>query len=113
MVSIAVVGSREYPDETTVRAVVRGFPKSTMVISGGARGVDTWAIEEAQRCGLQTKVFPADWEYHGKRAGYLRNKDVVAAADKIVAFWDGKSRGTKHTIDLAKEAGKPVAIMRA
>jgi hypothetical protein len=56
------------------------------------------------------ECYPALWDVYGKSAGYRRNADIVKAADRIVAFWDGKSSGTKHTIKLAKQAGKPVEI---
>ena len=103
---VAIVGSRDYPDPEAVRTYVRSLPKDTTVISGGARGVDSWAVEEAIKAGLETEVFPADWKLYGKSAGYRRNSQIVAAADKVIAFWDGKSRGTKHSMDLADKEGK-------
>ena len=47
--------------------------------------------------------FPADWDKYGKAAGYKRNEEMARNADALIAFWDGKSRGTKHMIDLAKK----------
>lgn len=107
---IAIVGSREYGDMKAVRAFVRSIPKGSTVVSGGARGVDTVAAEEAVLRGLTVSTHSALWGKHGKSAGFLRNKQIVEEADEVVAFWDGKSRGTKHTIDLARKAGKPVKI---
>ena len=109
---IAVVGSRDFPDMELVRAFVRSLPKDTVIISGGARGVDRTAEEEAKKLGMVTEIYPADWQTHGKKAGFLRNKQMVDAADRIVAFHDGVSRGTLHTINLAKAADKPVEIRR-
>lgn len=105
---VAVVGSRDFPRLDEVRAYVASLPADTVIVSGGARGVDTAAVDEARRLGMRYIVLPADWKTWGKRAGFMRNADIVAAADEIVAFWDGVSRGTRHTIALAEAAGKPV-----
>lgn len=107
---IAIVGSREFPDMDLVREFVRSLPEDTIIISGGARGVDRVAEEEAKKLAMITEIYPADWQQYGKRAGFLRNKQIVEAADMVQAFWDGKSKGTAHSIRLAKEAGKPVQI---
>ena len=109
---IAIVGSREGIDPRTVRRFVDWLathrPDCT-VISGGARGVDTWAIDQAQWRGLKTKVFPADWETHGRSAGFKRNRTIVENADVVVAYTTG-SKGTAHTIQLAKEMGRIVRV---
>lgn len=110
---VAIVGSRDFPEPERVRAYVRALRKDDIVISGGARGVDSWAVEEAQLQGLSTEVFPADWEVYGRSAGYQRNQSIVDAAEFVVAFWDGKSKGTAHTIKLAQKAGKPVEVLLA
>ena len=59
---------------------------------------------------LWKKIFPAEWDKYGKSAGYHRNKDIVNYVDIIMVFWDGKSKGTQHTINLATEQGKPVFV---
>jgi len=107
---IAIVGSRDYPTRSEVEAFVYVLPQDTEIVSGGARGVDTWAQLAAVKRGLKVTIFKAAWHIHGKGAGFWRNHDIVAYADKIVAFWDGESRGTAHTIQLAKDASKPVDI---
>lgn len=107
---VAIVGSRDYPDENAVREYVRSLPSDTIVVSGGARGVDSWAADEAWKQKLAIRIYRAKWEKHGRRAGFLRNLEIVANADRIVAFWDGMSNGTRHTIDLARRSTKPVEI---
>jgi hypothetical protein len=107
---IAIVGSREYPDMDQVRAFVQSLSIYDTVVSGGARGVDKVAEEEAIKRNMRTAIFKAKWQEFGKRAGYLRNEEIVAACDKVVAFWDGKSKGTAHTINIARKAGKVVDI---
>lgn len=82
-----------------------------VVVSGGASGVDSFAEALARGKGLQTVVFPALWGTYGKRAGAIRNRQIVEASDRIVAFWDGKSKGTKISIDIAKELKKPCEIV--
>ncbi len=56
------------------------------------------------------RVFPADWETHGKAAGPIRNKAMVAEADLLIAFWDGASKGTLSAIREASKAGIPVRV---
>ena len=108
---IAIVGSRDFPDLEVVKEYVRGLPEGTVVISGGARGVDSTAEAEARLCGLEVISFVPDWNKHGKKAGFLRNVDIVEACDKLVAFWDGKSKGTQHSLTLAKTMGKEWRII--
>jgi len=109
-VRVAVVGSRDYPDLAQVGRYIRALPRGTVVVSGGARGVDSRAESAARNAGLVTDIYLADWDLHGKKAGYVRNMLLVDACDKLVAFWDGTSRGTKHAIELARSAGKRVVV---
>jgi predicted Rossmann fold nucleotide-binding protein DprA/Smf involved in DNA uptake len=108
---IAIVGSREFPKLEMVAAFVDDLPAGTVVISGGARGVDTAAEMRARERGLEVMSFPADWDKYGKSAGYRRNKDIVAAADKVVCFHDGASRGALHSANLARGTGKPLYMI--
>jgi hypothetical protein len=83
----------------------------TEVVSGTARGADRTGEQWASENNVPVKRFPADWDKHGKRAGYLRNADMAEYAEALVAFWDGQSRGTKHMIDLAEKAGLRVSVV--
>lgn len=107
---IAIVGSRSYPYPDTVRAYVNSLPLNAVIVSGGARGVDSVAEATAKARGMKALIFPADWARHGKQAGFLRNQDIIAVCDRLVAFWDGQSRGTAHSLWLAQQAGKPVIV---
>lgn len=109
--NIAIIGSREYPDWRVIHDFVYTLPHDTTVVSGGARGVDRVAESVAKERGLATRIFPADWNMFGKRAGFLRNQDIINAAEIVVAFWDGTSRGTAHSLGLARAACKPVYIV--
>lgn len=80
------------------------------IVHGGARGPDTQAglmlADDAK-----IEVFPADWDGLGRSAGYMRNMEMLDSnVDRVIAFWDGKSRGTKHTINEAWRRGIPVRI---
>lgn len=88
------------------------------IISGTARGADQLGEQYAKITGYEVSRFPADWDGLGKRAGYVRNAEMAkfAVADGncgvLIAFWDGKSRGTKHMIDLAEKNGLEIHIVR-
>lgn len=104
---LAVVGSRDFDDYEFLKKMLNYHP-CTQIISGGARGADTLAKRYAAEHGIPIKEFIPDWDTHGKSAGYLRNRQIIDASDELVAFWNKISRGTKHSIDLAENAGKPI-----
>lgn len=88
------------------------LPQDTLVITGGAQGADWWAHNHAGHRGLARKVIRADWETHGKRAGIIRNLQMLdEKPELVIAFWDGKSPGTKHTITEARKRGITVEII--
>ena len=66
------------------------------VVWGGARGADSLAERYAQERGLKMIVFPAQWKKYGRRAGFIRNVNIIRECDVCFAFWDGESHGTKH-----------------
>lgn len=113
---IAVVGSRDGWEYEHVARVLDTLFMTTYnhervrMISGGACGVDTFAEQYAQFYGVEFQVFKPNWDRWGKSAGYIRNSEVVDAADIVVAFWDGKSAGTAHTINTARINGKTVMV---
>jgi hypothetical protein len=106
-IRVAVVGSRGYPKPGAVVALVDRLAAKGgyILVSGGARGVDSIAEDEAKRIGLPAEIHHADWAAHGKSAGPKRNKQMVDASSAVVAFWDTSSRGTAHTIVMAADAG--------
>ncbi len=106
MKKIAIVGSRKFSDLSMVHKFVDSLPPDTIVVSGGAIGVDSAASEAAKRKGLMVKIFIPDWFAFGKAAGMMRNSLIVDYSDAVYAFHDGTSRGTADTIQKAKAAGK-------
>ena len=75
----------------------------TEVVSGTAKGVDITAQRWANSIGIPVKEFPANWDFLGREAGYLRNVEMANYADALIAIWDGQSRGTQHMINIAEE----------
>lgn len=82
------------------------------VVSGCAKGADLLGERFAKDHELFIHRFPAEWEKHGKRAGFIRNEDMAKFANALLAFWDGNSKGTKHMIDLAKKNKLYVKVIR-
>lgn len=82
----------------------------TEIISGGAKGADSLAERYAKERGHKITVYPADWETYGRSAGAIRNELIVLNCDQVIAFWDGKSPGTKITIRLARKYNRPTMI---
>lgn len=80
------------------------------IISGMTDGADTLAIRYADENHLPKIMMPACWYYDRRRAGFLRNEDMLSIADALVAFWDGESHGTKHMIEISQEKGIPVWV---
>ena len=121
---LAIVGSRTFDDYgKLVKIVGTYFPFNSYymlhtsefgeyeIVSGGAKGADSLAKQYAQNCDIKYTEFPALWEIHGKAAGFIRNGQIINYCDMVLAFWDGKSRGTEHCINLAKQAKKPTLIV--
>jgi hypothetical protein len=107
---IGIVGSRHFPSREVVRLFLTSIPQDTVIVSGGAEGVDSWSVEIGRSLGMETLVFQPDWQRHGRKAGPIRNAVIVGNIDELVAFWDGQSRGTLNTVALAAEAGLPTRV---
>lgn len=107
---VSVIGSRDYAHLSDVDRVVSVLPLSVVVLSGGARGVDSRATDTARYRGMTTYIAPAMWKRFGKGAGMMRNHDVVRNADLVVAFWDGVSTGTNASIAIAVQYGIPKLV---
>ena len=104
---IAIVGSR------SISGIDLGkyIPECDEIVTGGAKGIDSLAEEYARSHGLRLTVFKPEYTLYGKAAPIVRNKYIVNYCDRIIAFWDGKSRGTKSTIDLFEKLGKHIRVI--
>ena len=104
---VAVIGSRNITVEN-IEDYVKGADE---IISGGAVGVDRCAAEYARRSGIKlTEILP-QYVLYGRAAPIVRNKEIVDRADRVVAFWDGSSKGTLSVIRYAEKVGKPCQIV--
>jgi YspA, cpYpsA-related SLOG family len=116
--NLIVAGGRDYNDpaelsrELIALAMGQFGERSVSLVSGLARGADMLGLRFAQANDVRCYEFPADWDTHGKSAGYIRNAEMAAFADGLLAFWDGKSRGTAHMISVMEKAGKFVKVVR-
>jgi len=127
---LAIVGGRDFKDfdlmEYSIDKHIGLYVTIKKIISGGANGADTLAEDFADKYGIEKKIYYAEWgnlkvelcvvreNHRGKYnvlAGFNRNTKIAEACDKAIAFWDGKSTGTKDTIDKIKELGKEVVIV--
>lgn len=110
---LLVCGSRDFDNyaefERLLAEHLASFP-AKLIISGGARGADRFAEWYCRDHKIENKIMPADWKGRGRSAGFIRNLEMLAEADMVVAFWDGKSRGTEHTIIQAQRQNKPTRV---
>lgn len=102
-----IAGSRGFTDYELLKAACEQHTITT-VISGTARGADQLGERYAIEKGIHLTRMPANWNLYGKSAGYRRNMEMADIADQLIAFWDGKSPGTKHMIDIATTKGLKV-----
>lgn len=84
----------------------------TEVVCGGAKGADLLGQKWAEEHGIAVKFMPAEWEIYGRAAGMMRNELMGDYADYLIAFWDGKSKGTLHMINYMEQIGKHGAVIR-
>lgn len=108
---VLVCGGRDYDNPAKVHEFLYDLYDETpfeLLISGAARGVDTYAVDWAKAAGVEYREFPADWGTFGKKAGALRNHDMLSIGkpDVVVAFPGG--RGTSHMVSIAKAEGVKV-----
>ena len=117
MFKLIVAGGRTFNDYELLKTKLDHLLKNkeigyVEIVSGGAIGADKLGERYANERGFMLKIFSAKWEVYGKSAGYRRNAEMADYADACVVFWDGKSKGSKHMIDLANKKGIRVVIAR-
>ena len=120
---LIIAGSRDFDDKVLAckefidfsvelnREVIYKTNPITEIVSGGARGADRVGEWVAGFYNIPVKRFIPDWDGLGKRAGFVRNTEMGDYADALLAFWDGKSKGTKQMIDYATKKGLVVKVV--
>lgn len=108
---VAIVGSRQYDHLDLVAQYVAQLPEGTVVLSGGALGVDQAAAAAARARGLEVHEYLPEYEKFGRQAPLLRNTIIAWESDRMVAFWDGRSRGTLDAIRKARRnRDRPIEV---
>ena len=113
-IKLAIVGSRTFNDYNLLERHINDIAKSfniIKIISGGANGADKLGEKYANKHEIPTSILNPDWEKYGRGACFIRNKNIVNSSDKVVAFWDGKSKGTQNSINLAEKQNKLIQIV--
>jgi len=114
---VVLAGGRDFADYDLLRTSVLSFlgdkikTRQIVVVSGHARGADSLGERFAAEFSFSCELHEADWKAHGRAAGIIRNEQMATCSDALVAFWDGRSRGTKSMIDFARLYGLDVRVV--
>ena len=108
---VAIVGSRHFGAPNRVIEYVKGMAKGSSIVTGSASGVDAVVTRAAREAGVPVNVLHASFEELADTSKAAeRNRRLVDGCDVLVAFWDGRSSGTRATIDRALDAGREVHV---
>jgi len=109
---IAVIGSREFNDYSKLKQEIEKLNLTiSKVISGGAKGADALGEIWARENGVELTIYQPDWKKYGRSAGVIRNKLIIEDCDVCIAFWNGKSKGTKNSIEFCKKLNKTLFLI--
>ena len=108
---LLITGSRTFSDKVLLFSELDKL-NFDILISGGAIGTDSIAEEYAINNNIPIDQYKPDYKKYGRGAPIVRNKKMVELCDFVIAFWDGKSRGTKSTIDYSKKLSKKTIIIK-
>ena len=106
---LLVAGSRSIKEYDLQGLVPEGV---TLIITGGASGIDEIAEEYADKKRISKLVLRPRYDLYGKAAPLKRNEEMVEICDMVLVIWDGRSRGSRYTIEQAKKMGKQVTVRR-
>lgn len=109
--TVAVVGGRDFQDYALLKKTLDGIVNIDKIVSGGAKGADSLARRYAEENDIIMIEFLPDWDKYGKAAGPIRNKEIIERSNYVVAFWNGKSRGTYSSIRLATKHQRKLMIV--
>ena len=112
---VVIGGCREYADyaffKLRLDEILKDLSGEITIISGHCSGVDRMGERYAEEKGFRVKIFLPEWDKYGRAAGPMRNKEMVACADLIIAFWNGRSKGTSSLIQYAKIRKKELIVI--
>ena len=109
---VIVAGSRTIKNyDAVINILQQSKFEITEIVSGNAYGIDKLGERYAEENNIPTKIFKADWKGLGKKAGYVRNKEMGDYADALICIWDGHSKGTKHMLDIAHDLDLPTQLV--
>ena len=115
MFRVIIAGGRDFDDYEAMKRsmdiLLKNITDDIVIVCGMAKGADRLGERYAKENGYKIRYFPAEWDMDGKSAGFKRNVKMAENADALVAFWDGKSRGTQHMIKTARDKGLSVRVI--
>lgn len=116
MFRVIIAGGRDFNNYEGLAQVMDrllvNVTDEIQIVCGMARGADRLGERYAKERGYSIRYFEADWDEHGRAAGYIRNEEMAKNADALVAFWDGQSKGTRHMIETAQRCKLDVRVKR-
>ena len=105
---LAIIGSRGLKDLRIEEYIPSGVDE---IVSGGAKGIDGCAASYARENGIKLTEFLPEYRRYGRAAPLKRNDALAEYADEAIAFWDGRSAGTKYTVNAFRKLGKRVEVI--
>ena len=114
---LIIAGGRDFNDaillEKEVRLLISNglIPRDFELVCGMAKGADLTAYNVCKKKGTVVHKFPANWDMYGRSAGHRRNREMGDYSDALLAFWDGKSPGTKGMIEYMRKLQKPTYVV--
>jgi hypothetical protein len=115
---LIIAGGRDFADYDLLASTVNAMSQTVLadkhisIVSGMARGADALGYMFAHKNNVQVYEYPANWNKYGKQAGFRRNTEMGRFADGLLAFWDGKSKGTQHMLQYMTDIKKPIYLVK-
>lgn len=115
MIKLAIIGSRDFNDYALLKkSILENYDvtKIEYIVSGGTRGADSLGERFAREFKIKIIIHYPDWNLLGKSAAFIRDAYIIKDATDVIAFWDGVSRGTEHSLDLSEKHKKKIKVVR-
>lgn len=108
---LAVIGPKDFTDYRKLSAILAAVKDINVIISGAAAGTDSLAGRFARENDIPLLEFPPNFKKFGSEAKHERDRQIVDHCQQLIAFWDGKCKGTEYTISYARYKQIPVKII--